>query len=249
MAKESGLGDRAYFNGYDLSGDIGTVQGVSSPIQTLEVTGIDKSAMERIHAKRDAMAQYTAFFNDDDTVGAEGAHEVFKSLPTTDVINAYLHGIVLGNPVFCFVAKQLNYDPTRGNDGALTEQVQAQANAYGGNWCQQYTAGKVIHASATNGSSIDNGASTDFGMTAYQQVFAVASGTMIGRMEDSDDNVSFGAITGLTFTGAAARAVQRLATAVDLTIERYTRFASTGTFTNALLFAAAERHVALGVVL
>lgn len=213
------------------------------------MTGIDKSAPERIYGRKDAGAAFNAWFNDAITAGAEGSHTVLKALPATDIQAAYLRGIGLGSPAFCFQAKQVDYNPTRSAEGDLSAAVQALANAYGGNWCDQYTAGKVTHASAANGAAIDLGSvSTLFGMTAYLQVFSVATGTVVGRMEDSADNVTFAAIAGLTFTGLAARGAERLATGATATIRRYTRFASTGVFTNAVAFAAAERHTADAIV-
>ena len=48
MAKTSGLGDNCYVGGYDLSGDIGSLGKISGSVATIDVTGINKSAFERI---------------------------------------------------------------------------------------------------------------------------------------------------------------------------------------------------------
>ena len=52
------------------------------------------------------------------------------------------------------VAKQLNYDGTRANDGAFTFAVSAQANGYGLEWGKQLTAGTRTDTGATNGTGV-----------------------------------------------------------------------------------------------
>src|SRR3954471_9460681 len=98
--KETGLGDRLYVAGYDLSGDIGSIQRVAGGPAAMEVTGIDKSAHERIGGRRDGGIDYTAWF--DKQTGQ--AHPRLSLLPTADVITSYFHGIVQGNACASCVA-------------------------------------------------------------------------------------------------------------------------------------------------
>ena len=114
--KESGLGDRLFVAGYDLSGDIGSIQKISGGPAPLEVTGIDKSGYERIGGRRDGGLDFTAWF--DDQPGQ--AHPRLGSLPTTDQIVTYFHGATQGNTCASLVAKQVNYDGNRAADGAFT---------------------------------------------------------------------------------------------------------------------------------
>lgn len=246
MAKESGLGDRLYFHGWDGSGDIGAVQSVKGERADLVVTGLDKSAVERIQGVANAEISFNGFFNPSTVAvgGADAQHAILSVRPTTDRIVSYVHGTTLGNPVATIQAKQIDYAQNRAADGAMTFTVQTRTSGSPLDWGVQYTAGKVTHASATNGTSIDGSAATSFGATAYQHVFSVATGTVIGRFEDSADNVSFAAITGLTFAGVAtagAPTAERLTTAALANVRRYVRYASTGTFTNAVVFAAFTR--------
>src|SRR5215216_1327785 len=114
MAKQSGLGDHLSVAGYDLSGDIGALGSIHGGVAgTQDVTGIDKSAHERIGLLRDGGIDYSAFFNDD----AGRAHPRLSPLPTADQIVTYHRGGSLGSPAASMVAKQVSYDPTRGNDG------------------------------------------------------------------------------------------------------------------------------------
>lgn len=325
MTKKSGIGDRLYVHGVDLSGDIGAVQRLSSPLAHLTVTGIDKSAIERIAGLKDGAIGFNAWFNP-----ASGqSHPVLSALPTTDILVSYFKGQTAGDPAAMLLAKQVNYDGTRGADGSLSLSVEALAAA--GMpllWGEQYTAGKVTHSSATNVTGIDGGAtaaaididsmtaaspteittdgahglvsgdtvtiagvtggtpgtingdhvvtvtgattftvavdlsggagtggtvtktSTNYGATAAIHVFSLGSGTVTGKLQHSADDSTYADITGLTFTGVGTGAVptdQMLETTATLPIRRYVRFASTGTFTNAVIAVIFARHLALAI--
>src|SRR5882724_10756902 len=88
MTKQSGLGDNLYISGYDLSGDIGSLDSISGPQAVLDVTSIDKSAMQRIGGERDGLIEYTAFFDKQ----ANQAHSRLSLLPTTDQMLTYCRG-------------------------------------------------------------------------------------------------------------------------------------------------------------
>lgn len=228
MAKASGLGDALYIAGYDASGDISALSNVGGGPATLDVTAINKSAHERLGGIRDGRLEMTTYFNH--VQAGTGTHEKLAALPRTDIILTYCRGTALGNPAACLVAKQINYDGTRANDGAFTFAVSAQANGYGLGWGQQLTAGLRTDTAATNGTSIDTTASASFGAQAYLQVTAFTGTDATVKIQDSADNVSFADVTGLTFTQVtAAPASQRLATASGATIRRYLRAVTTTT--------------------
>lgn len=150
MAKQTGLGDGLLVGGYDLSGDTGAVDNISGGPAAIEMTGIDKSAIERYGGLRDGKIEWSSFFND-----ATGhAHEKLKTLPTTDVVVTYLRGRTLGNQAANLVAKQLNYDGSRSDSGELTFKVESNANAYGLEWADQLTAGLRTDTGATNGTGV-----------------------------------------------------------------------------------------------
>lgn len=150
MAKQSGLGDAFYLGGYDLSGDTNALGEIGGGITTIDTTGIDKYAMERIGGVRDGRIEWVSHFNP-----ASGkAHSVLKSLPYTDRTLTYCRGTTLGNPAACLVGKQLNYDMTRADDGRLTLAVRVEANGYGLEWGNQLTAGLRTDTGATNGTGV-----------------------------------------------------------------------------------------------
>lgn len=238
MAKSSGLGDRLAVGGYDLSGDTGSVETIRGGPALLDITAISKSAVERIGGLRDGEISFSAFFND--ATGQE--HPVLKGLPSTDVIACYGKGAVLGNAAAFLTAKQMNYDGTLPQGGPWTWKTQALANGKGLFWGQQYTAWFATHASATNGTAIDYGSvSTAFGMSAMVMCASLGSGTVTPKMQDSADNSTFADI--ITFTNiTSAPAAEIAETTATATVRRYTRFASTNTFTNASLLVVAVRH-------
>lgn len=241
MAKQGGMGDQLYVAGYDLSGDIGSLGNISGGPAAMEVTAIDKSAFERIGGLRDGRIEYSAFFND----AAGQAHPRLSLLPTTDVIVSYLRGTTLGNPGACLNGKQINYDPSRGNDGSLTIAVEAQANAYGLEWGTQLTAGKRTDGAAANGTGVDFGAASSFGLQAYLQVFAFTGTSVTVKIQESSDNGvgdAFADVTGGGFTAATGVTSQRIATAGGLAVERYLRVVTTGVFTNAVFAVTVARN-------
>lgn len=151
MSKENGLGDNFYVSGYNLSNDTSALSKISGSLKPIDVTGIDKSAHERIGGQRDGNISWTSFWN------STGAHVPLSTLPTGDVLVSYFHKPQIGYPAANMVAKQLNYDPQRQADGSLTETVDAQANGFGLEWGVQLTAGPRTDVAATNGAGYDSG--------------------------------------------------------------------------------------------
>lgn len=227
MAKQSGLGSALFVGTADISGDIGSVQTIEISRAVQDVSGIDKSAMERILLRRDGTIAYNAFWN----TAAGQAHATISALPRTDIITSVFIGSTVGSPAASMVAKQLNYPLTLGADGSLLASVNAQGTAnYGLEWGEMLTTGKQSFATGTvNGTSINLGStSTLFGAAAYLHVFSVASGTATFTVQDSDDDSNFTAITGMAFTGATGATTQRLQGAVDATVRQYVRIQGTG---------------------
>jgi hypothetical protein len=246
MTKTGGLGDRFFIGGADVSGDINALGNIGGGPALLDGTDITQSASARIPGLRDGRMEFTAFFNP--TLGA--THDKLAALPTSDVVCTYARGAVLGNPAACLVAKQINYDPTRGNDGSFTFAVSAQANGYGLEWGLQLTAGLRTDAAATNGTSIDTTAAANFGAQAYLQVTALTGTDVTVKIQDSADNATFADVAGLTFTQViAAPATQRLATANTATIRRYLRAitTTTGGFTSATFSVVINKNPIAGV--
>ncbi len=224
--KQSGLGDRLWVAGRDLSGDTQSLQQVGGGSTPLNMTGIDKEAFERAGGKRDGAINFTSFFNK-----ASGqAHPTLSALPRIDVVVTYGRGAGLGVPAASILAKQVNYDPTRAEDGSLTIAVQALANGFGLDWGVQATPGVRSDTVATDGDSIDGGAASAFGLQAFLHVVSFTGTDITITVEDSADDVAFAATTGGVFTEVtSAPFSERIETARDATIRRYVRVATSTT--------------------
>jgi len=63
MPKQAGLGDSFITQGVDLSGDVSSVDTISSPMTPIEVTAINNFAHSRVGGLRDGTIGFTSFFD------------------------------------------------------------------------------------------------------------------------------------------------------------------------------------------
>ena len=231
MAKISGLGQKLYVGGRDLSGDAGAIDSAGSPTNLLDVTSIDRLALERIYGIRDGQISFTTFFND----ATDAEHDALKGLPTADVLTLWLMSGTRGDACAALSAKQINYDLARTADGGLTFKVDMQASGvsfleYG----VILVAKTVAHTSATDESSHNQGGATSSGAVGFLQHFADTSpsGTIEYDIEDSSDNSAFGNLIAFNdvSTPWAAYAERK---SVDADVLQYLHASTNGTFTNA----------------
>ena len=227
MAKKSGLGQQIFVNGYDLSGDVAAIDNAGSPRELLDTTALNASAHERIVGLSDGNISVSTWFND----ATEQEHAAFSGLPTTDRIVMWAFGGTLGDVAACLVAKQLNYDGSRGTDGSLSFTIDTQANGVPLEWGNTLTTGKETHTSAAVSTSRDDGATTGYGLVGILSVTDVDSGTATVSIQQSADNVTFADILSfVAVSAAAAPTAQRLP--LSGAILRYLRVSTTGTFSN-----------------
>lgn len=119
MAKESGLAwttlsvDDSTPTARDIRNDITNFE-FATPRAVQDVTGIDKSAMERLLLLADFSITMNGVFND----AANLSHSVLKTVASTSVVRTIsitVSGQSLNNE--CLIT---DYALTRGDDGALT---------------------------------------------------------------------------------------------------------------------------------
>jgi hypothetical protein len=240
VAKETGLGAGLFIDQYDLSGDVGSVQNISSERGALDITGIDKSARERILGLNSGTLEFVAFHNP----STGQSHAVLSLNPTADILCTYCHGSTVGNVTASMSGKQIGYPGSRGQDGSYTHSLQVVSNtSVGIEWGQMLTSGKQTFTGAANGTSIDYGAvSTTNGAASYLHVMSFTGTSATFTVADSADNVSFAAITGLAHTAATAATKERLQTAAGATIRRYVRVQVTGTFSSCVAVLSFVRY-------
>lgn len=253
MAKSTGLGDKLFSHGRDLSGDVGSVQRIETLVSLLEVTGIDSSTVERAQGISDGALEFNAWFNDNGAAnraaGAGSTHVVLSTLPTTNILLMYCRGASLGSVCAALSALQVGYGGQRGADGSLAFSVATQAAAgapleYG----ELVTAGKITHASASTSTGSVAAAATTFGGVGYLQGFSIATGTatvVIQHSSDTTNGVDGTWATLLTFANTSATWPIGERKTVTGTVNKGLRAQTTGTFTNAV-FAIGFRRGASG---
>lgn len=245
MAKTSGMGMKVIVDGYDISGDYQSLNIHGGPA-VFDVTGVDKSAYERIGGRRDGGIDAVTYFNPDTIAGGQAAdreHLVLKSLPLTDRMISVLHPA--SGEAWNVIAKQGNYDPTVAADGMITFAVASQANGYGLEPAKVLTGatGLTTQGSAGNVTSVDFGAGASFGLQAHLQILEFTGTSVVVKLQGSSDNGAgdaFADITGGAFTSATGRTTERIQTARNQAIERYMRVVTTGIFTNLIFMVTAE---------
>jgi hypothetical protein len=239
MAKQSGLTQEFHIAGFDLSGDVGSLDSVSTPRALLDVTAINVSAHERINGLADGQISFNVFFND----AALRTHPALSTLPTADVQVQYLTGTDPGDPALIMTGKQVNYDWARSADGGLigSVTVQGDADSPSAEW-GEVVCPKTTHASASTTTIWDAGAASVTGCMAQLQAFANTGDPVTYILQDDTAANMATAATYITFGAiAAGNHPTTLRVEESDACNRYRRVATTGTFTNAI-FAVAMRE-------
>jgi hypothetical protein len=119
LAKESGLGwsslmvDDSTGDPDDVRNDVTNFE-FATPRGVQDVTGVDKSAMERLLLLADFSITLNGVFND----AANQAHEVFRTVPSTSV--ARTTTITVSGNTLAPEVLYTDYALTRAADGSLT---------------------------------------------------------------------------------------------------------------------------------
>ena len=120
MAKQSGLGwttfsvDNAAGTPVDIRNDTTNLQ-FATPRAVQDITGIDKSANERLLLLADASLTAETVFN------PSGAHTAFSTIPSTSVTRTVSLGI--GGKTLAMEMIGTDYPLQRSNSGELTASV------------------------------------------------------------------------------------------------------------------------------
>lgn len=125
MGKVSGLGmsvtvDDAAGDGKAISNDVTSIN-FGTPRGVQDVTGLDKSAIERILLLADGNVSLTGVFN----ASAGMSHDVFKTVATSDATRT----VVIGLPGAVTLTMEMvfaEYSLSRAQDGSLTWSASGQ---------------------------------------------------------------------------------------------------------------------------
>lgn len=111
MAKVSGLPTTVSVGGNAIANDVGSLT-LSTPYGVQDVTGIDKSAMERLLLRADAQLTLNFFFN----ITASQSHASLKTPGSKAIVIVFANSAATAT----FTAVQTDYTLTLGDDGSLT---------------------------------------------------------------------------------------------------------------------------------
>jgi len=240
VAKKNGLAQEFFIEGYELSGDVGSLQDVSSPHEVLEVPVINKSGMVRVAGRSDGAISFNSWFDD----ASELAFDATKGLPTADSVILYALGGAVNDAAAFLTAKRVEYGWVEGADGSLELSITARsAIGIPLEWGVMLSAGKITHSSASSSASRDDGASSSKGAIAVVEIVDTDSGTPTIVIEDSPNDSSWSTLISFTAvaSGSEPKAERKTVTG---TINRYLRITTTGTFSNCDFAVAYRRGLA-----
>jgi len=236
MAKSSGLGQALFVQGYDLSTDASALDGAGYNQEMLEITGIDKSATERVAGRLESSITINGWFDNADDKAHE-AYTVSNKLPTGDRAVTYLLGTAISEPALFLNAKQANYDVTNspGNALATTAMFSSTASVSGFDGTAfgvMLDAGATTYTSTTNGTTVDQSASSAAGSVACLQfVSGVSVSSLVAKIQHSSDGGSWSDI--ITFSTISANTPTAEIVSMEGTVNRYVRVQYTLSGTNA----------------
>ena len=244
MAKRGGLAQEFYIGGYDLSGDVGSIERCAAPRAVQEIGGINNSAVERLMLRADGIMEWRTWFND----AALQAHAGLSGLPTGErIVTWILVGNTRGGVACTLNARQINYDPTGAADGSLSLAVKAlgtspatlgtgEANptpSGSTEWGYVITAGEENQTSAGSLTGYQNTDSA-VALVMYAHLTNFTGTSITVTVQESSDNGSSDAWTTIGTIITAATAAPASGRETDSsTIEDYLRVTTTGTFSNA----------------
>jgi hypothetical protein len=255
MAKTTGLGARFAVGGYDLGGDVQSLSRIGGgPASPQSGTDITLSAQARICStlaadgvaagEYEASMEWVNFFNP----ATDRAHPVLSALPTASTLTTFAAGAAAGAATANLVAKQVNYDPSRGGDGSLSIATTAtESDGIPLEWGVALTTWGQSIGVAGNLTGVDLGSVSPgaYGAAFHLQSFTFTGTSVTFKIQDSPDNVTFTDVVGGGFTAVSGvHTWQRIETAA-INVARYLRVVSTGTFSAWTGVITAHRRNAL----
>lgn len=227
----------------NLSGDARTFEALLNEVGEADLMGWNNAAehVVRGSARKIGLTGFQALLND---TAVTGALTVLKDAENTSRLSVLFGGgaePAAGDPAYLLGPIQLS--DVAGLDG-LAAVIKANFRPDAGQHSDlaENPLGVVLHpetslSATTNGSTIDNEASSPNGAHANLHVLASSGGTWALTVEHSTDGNSWSTLMTFTSTGGAVTSERKTASG---TINRYVRFVATrtsGTLTPVVTFA------------
>jgi hypothetical protein len=124
MAKQTGFPGRVLVDDVagaakDISNDINSFE-LSTPSGMQDITGLDKSAIERLLLRADGKVSLKGTFND----AVDKSHDIFRTIATARTVARTTlcepSGVAAGAPRLSMELLYSSYSLSRGDDGSLT---------------------------------------------------------------------------------------------------------------------------------
>lgn len=258
MAKTTGLGARFAVGGYDLGGDVQSLSRIGGgPASPQSGTDITMSAQARICSalaadgvaagEYEASMEWVNFFNP----STDRAHPVLSALPTASTLVTFGAGAAAGAATANLVAKQVNYDPSRGADGSLSFATTAtESDGVPLEWGVALTTWGQSVTGAGNLTSVDLGSASPgaYGVVIHLQSFTFTGTSVTFKIQESSDNGAgdaFADVVGGTFVAVSGTHTWQRVETGNINVERYLRVVATGTFSAWTGVITAHRRNAL----
>jgi hypothetical protein len=226
MAKGSGLGDNFYIGGYDLSGDVASVDKISGPLALIEATTVKQFAESRIPGLRDGSMQFTTLFENTGATTTPGfpattvpvpnanAWPVFVTITGGTLTSVKVNGVQVGTTAGTYVVPagqtiSVTYTvaPTWAWAGVLTEH-NALATLPRTDTIASYYHGNVAGNPAANCYGVqigyDGTRANEGSLTLQVEVQADGFGVEWGEMLTPGLRADTAVTTGPAFTDVAA---------------------------------------------
>jgi hypothetical protein len=110
--KTSGLGDNFYVGGYDLSGDIASVDTISGAIALLDVTTLTQKGHSRLYGQRDGQISATSFFEVTPTITTPGVP--LTTVPVTNTTGFPIKVTITGGTITNVLVNSVSVGTTAG---------------------------------------------------------------------------------------------------------------------------------------
>ena len=235
---------RAYWAGYDVSGDTRTFGNLGDPFETADMTGWSNGVQNFLSNgfSPQTARGYQAILND---TAASGAHTLFSGANKADILIVALGGggaPAVGDPSFMLPARSVS-DPATfdSGTGVISVDFVYDTAQYSDNFATpwgQVLAEATAISSTTTYSSTDSytAAATTSGYSAAIHILTTASGNFAIKVQHSTDDSAWADLFTFTTTGGAIGT--ELASGTG-TVNQYLRAVATrtaGTITPVIVF-------------
>jgi hypothetical protein len=233
MAFKHGKDADALVGKYDLSAYFNEMSS-SQSIETAETTTFGSSAKTYITGLNDGTISFSGLFDGSANAVAAVFEDIIANDSTPVITISYDGGLVLGGSCVLAQGKQTAYDITVpvSDVVALSGEFQVTGGLRNG----IILAGAVSATTTTNGTSVDNTASTALGATSNLHVTAnTMNNSTVIKVQHSADNSTWADL--ITFTSVGATTTTSQTATATGTVNRYLRYQVTPAGTGSITFS------------